>query len=37
MKKILVIDDERENLNLFPILLKNYIPDCSVIIAQSGE
>ncbi|OQX26651.1 MAG: hypothetical protein BWK80_09355 [Desulfobacteraceae bacterium IS3] len=37
MKKILVIDDELENLNLFPILLKNYIPDCSVIIAQSGE
>jgi signal transduction histidine kinase/DNA-binding response OmpR family regulator len=37
MKKILVIDDDWENLTLFPILLKNYIPDCSVIIAQSGE
>ncbi len=32
-----MIDDERENLNLFPILLKKYIPDCSVVIAQSGE
>ncbi len=37
MKKILAIDDIRENLLLIKNWLKRYIPDCEVITTQSGR
>ncbi|QTA87238.1 response regulator [Desulfonema magnum] len=37
MEQILIIDDMKENLVLYSELLKKYIPDYSVIIAQSGR
>ncbi|MCK4406712.1 MAG: response regulator [Bacteroidales bacterium] len=37
MKKILAIDDNKLNLKLIKSTLNYYIPDCRVLIAQSGE
>lgn len=36
MPEILVIDDKQDNLIVISALLKNMIPDCRVITAQSG-
>jgi len=36
MQKILAIDDNMDNLVTLSSLLKNLMPDCTVIIAQSG-
>ncbi len=36
MPTILVIDDQQETLTTVTSLLKNLLPDCAVIIAQSG-
>jgi PAS domain S-box-containing protein len=36
MPKILAIDDKMDNLVTLSALLKNLMPDCAVIIAQSG-
>jgi two-component system cell cycle sensor histidine kinase/response regulator CckA len=36
MTKILAIDDKPDNLTALSAILKNYIPDCTVITAQSG-
>ncbi|MCK4638563.1 MAG: response regulator, partial [Bacteroidales bacterium] len=37
MKKILAIDDKKLNLKLIKSTLNYHIPDCHVLIAQSGE
>ena len=37
MSKILAIDDRLDNLISIKALLKNMIPECEVIIAQTGE
>lgn len=37
MKKVLVIDDTNLNLRLVKSTLNKYIPDCQVLMAQSGE
>jgi len=36
MSKILVIDDNRNNLTLLKILLKRYYPDYDILTSQSG-
>ena len=36
MAKILAIDDKKDNLTILSATLKNLIPDCNVITAQSG-
>jgi len=36
MAKILAIDDKKDNLTVLSATLKNLIPDCNVITAQSG-
>ena len=36
MQKILAIDDNMDNLVTLSAVLKNLLPDCTVIIAQSG-
>ena len=36
MPKILAIDDKQDNLITLSAILKNLIPECQVIIAQSG-
>lgn len=36
MQKILIIDDKKDNLIVASALLKNLIPDCITITAQSG-
>ena len=36
MTKILAIDDKPDNLTTLSAILKKYIPDCTVITAQSG-
>jgi diguanylate cyclase (GGDEF)-like protein/PAS domain S-box-containing protein len=36
MKKILAIDDKRDNLTSIKALFKSFMPDCTVITAQSG-
>ncbi len=36
MPKILAIDDKRDNLTALAALLKALMPECSVIVAQSG-
>ena len=35
-KKILVIDDKKDNLISITALLRNYLPDCETLIAESG-
>jgi len=37
MKKILVIDDQKDNLISIKALLKHYLPGCEVLTALSGE
>jgi len=37
MQKILAIDDKMDNLITLSALLKNLMPDCAVITAQSGR
>ena len=37
MAKILVIDDEVTILRILPSQIENNMPDCKVIVAQSGE
>ena len=37
MKKILIVDDLKDNLVSIKALLKNYIPGCEVITALSGQ
>ncbi|MEE8432654.1 MAG: hypothetical protein V3S16_15505 [Candidatus Desulfatibia sp.] len=37
MPKILAIDDKQDNLITISSLLMNLIPDCNVIMADSGE
>lgn len=37
MKKILLIDDQQDNLISIKALLKQYIPDCKVFTALSGK
>ncbi len=37
MKKILAIDDQRDNLITIQAVIKNNISDCSVFLAQSGK
>jgi len=37
MQKILAIDDKMDNLLTLSALLKNLMPDCAVITAQSGR
>ena len=37
MKKILAIDDQKDNLVAIKALLKKFIPNCEVFIAQSGK
>ncbi len=37
MSRILAIDDKEDNLIVISALLKNRIPDCNVITAQSGS
>lgn len=36
MKKILVIDDQKDNLILITAVLKNFLPEYKIITAQSG-
>lgn len=36
MKKLLAIDDKKDNLVAIEALVKNFIPNCTVITAQSG-
>jgi len=36
MAKILAVDDKQDNLTVISALLKNLVPDCEVITAQSG-
>ncbi len=36
MTKILAIDDKKDNLTVISALLKNLIPDCAIVTAQSG-
>ncbi|MCF6174378.1 MAG: PAS domain S-box protein [Victivallaceae bacterium] len=36
MKKILAIDDKKDNLTSIKALFKSFMPDCTVITAQSG-
>jgi len=36
MKKILVIDDQKDNLISITALLKNFLPECKILTAQSG-
>ena len=33
----MAIDDERNNLSLVKATMKKYIPDCEVLLSQSGE
>ena len=37
MKKILVIDDQKDNLTTIKAVIKNNIPDCEILTALSGE
>jgi PAS domain S-box-containing protein len=37
MKKVLVIDDNKIDLITFTTLLETIIPDCKVLLAESGE
>lgn len=37
MKKILIIDDNEDNLISIKALLNNFIPDIEIILAQSGK
>src|SRR5680860_1034416 len=37
MKKILAIDDQKDNLITINAVIKNYIPNCMVITALSGS
>ena len=37
MQKILAIDDKKDNLIILSALLKNLMPDCALITAQSGR
>jgi len=37
MKKILIIDDQKDNLISIGALLKNYIPDCEILTALSSQ
>lgn len=37
MKKILAIDDQTDNLVTIQAVIKSNIPDCSIILAQSGK
>lgn len=37
MNKILAIDDKMDNLITLNALLKNLMPECTVIMAQSGK
>ncbi len=37
MPKILAIDDKRDNLITLSALLKNLMPDCALVTAQSGR
>ncbi len=37
MKKVLVIDDKQDNLTSIKALIQNYLPDCKVITALSGQ
>ncbi len=37
MKKILVIDDQQDNLIVIKALLRNYMPECEVFTAISGK
>ena len=36
MKKILVIDDQKDNLILITAILKNFLPEYKILTAQSG-
>ena len=36
MKKLLIIDDEKDNLTSITALLRNYLPSCETLTAQSG-
>ncbi|MCK5784442.1 MAG: response regulator, partial [Desulfobacterales bacterium] len=36
MPKILAIDDKQDNLTTLSAILKIYIPDCTIVTAQSG-
>jgi len=37
MKKILIIDDQEDNLISIGALLKSYIPDCEILTALAGQ
>jgi len=37
MKKILAIDDQRDNLISIKGFLRNFLPDCELFLAQSGK
>ena len=37
MKKILIIDDQKDNLISIKALLQNYMQDCKVITTQSPQ
>ncbi|MBE0646624.1 MAG: response regulator [Bacteroidales bacterium] len=37
MKKILAIDDQRDNLVSFQAIVKSYMPGCTIITSQSGK
>lgn len=37
MKKILAIDDQRDNLVSIKGFLRNFLPDCKLYLAQSGK
>lgn len=37
MKKILAIDDQRDNLVSIEGFLRNFLPDCKLYLAQSGK
>ncbi|MBU8893829.1 MAG: PAS domain S-box protein [Bacteroidales bacterium] len=37
MKKILVIDDQQDNLMTIKAIIKNHLPDCKIITALSGK
>lgn len=37
MKKILLIDDQKDNLTSIQVVIKNNIPDCEILTASSGK
>lgn len=37
MKKILAIDDQKDNLITIKGFLKNFLPDCTLFLAESGK